>query len=152
MNLTPSDVEIGPATDGDYAAVVALLERSRLPDSGLADHRDSLLVVRAGGRVVWCAALELYGEQALLRSVAVDDAMRGRGLGERLTHAALERARREGVRAVYLLTETAEGFFPRFGFEVVDRASVRGDVTRSVEFTTACPSTATVMALDLTRS
>lgn len=152
MNLTQSDLEIGPATDGDFTAVVALLERSRLPEAGLAEHRDALIVARAGGRVVGCVALEVYGGQALLRSVAVDDAMRGRGLGVRLTEAALDRARRQGVRAVYLLTETAAQFFPRFGFEVVDRASVRGDVTQSVEFTSACPASATVMALDLTRS
>jgi len=150
MDRTPADFEIGPATDGDFEAVVALLERSALPDAGLAEHRDALLVARAGDRVVGCAALELYGEQALLRSVAVDDAMRGRGLGVLLTEAALNRARGEGARTVYLLTETAARFFPRFGFEVVERSSVRGDVTRSVEFTTACPSTATVMTLDLT--
>lgn len=152
MNPIPSDLDIGLANESEFTAVVALLERSRLTDAGLADHRDSLVVARTEGRVVGCAALELYGEQALLRSVAVDDAMRGRGLGERLTHAALDRARRQGVRVIYLLTETAAQFFPRFGFEVVDRASVRGDVTQSVEFTSACPSTATVMALDFTRS
>lgn len=152
MSPIPSDLDIGLANESEFTAVVALLERSRLTDAGLADHRDSLVVARKEGRVVGCAALELYGEQALLRSVAVDDAMRGRGLGERLTHAALDRARRQGVRVIYLLTETAAQFFPRFGFEVVDRASVRGDVTQSVEFTSACPSTATVMALDFTRS
>jgi amino-acid N-acetyltransferase len=141
--------QIGAAREQELTAVVALLTHSRLPEAGLTEHVDSLLVAREGDRVVGCAALEVYGEQALLRSVAVDESMRGRGLGRDLTRAALELAEGRGVLTVYLLTETAAGFFPRFGFAVVDRASVSGAVTSSAEFTTACPSTATVMALDL---
>ena len=95
------------------------------------------------------AGLEHYDDAALLRSVAVAPSARGTGVGGRLTQRALEKAALSGARVVYLLTTTAEDYFPRYGFQRTDRASVPTDVRESVEFTTACPSTATVMVLEL---
>jgi amino-acid N-acetyltransferase len=46
---------------------------------------------------------------------------------------------------VFLLTTTAEGFFPRFGFEAVRHADVPASVQASVEFQSACPASAIVM-------
>jgi amino-acid N-acetyltransferase len=82
--------------------------------------------------------------------VAVDSGERGAGLGSELTRAALQRAREHDVAAVYLLTTTAERFFPKFGFEVIDRADVPPSVARSAEFSGACPSSATVMRKSFT--
>jgi amino-acid N-acetyltransferase len=136
---------IGAATPPDLAAVFALLERSQLPSAGLGDHVGSTLVARDGARIVGSAAVELYGQAALLRSVAVAAEHRGQGLGHALTAAALELARQRGVRTVYLLTETAAGFFPRFGFRPIPRREVDPAVLGSAEFTTACPAGALVM-------
>jgi len=102
--------------------------------------------VRENSRIVGTAALELYGGSALLRSVAVAAALRGQGLGQRLTTAALDLARKSGVRTVYLLTETAGAFFPKFGFKTIERRDVDPAVQVSQEFTTACPASAMVMA------
>ena len=99
--------------------------------------------------VVGTAALELYGDAALLRSVAVATSLRGQGLGAALTVAALDLARRRGVRTVYLLTETAERFFPKFGFTAITRVEVEPGVLQSPEFTTACPTSALVMVKQL---
>src|SRR2546426_9100157 len=49
------------------------------------------------------------------------------------------------IKSVYLLTETAGGFFPRFGFRAIPRDAVDPAVQRSVEFTSACPTSALVM-------
>jgi N-acetylglutamate synthase-like GNAT family acetyltransferase len=106
--------------------------------------------VHDGATIVGCAALERYGEHALLRSVAVDAHLRGQGWGQRLTHAALDLARTAGVHKVYLLTETASAFFPRWGFRPIARAAVPAAVQQSVEFTHACPASALVMAVTLT--
>lgn len=140
---------ITAAEPADLPAVLDLLARSRLPGDGLADHVGTLLVARAGGQLVGSAALELYGSSALLRSVAVDEHRRGTGLGQRLTRAALDLARARGVRTIYLLTETAGEFFPRFGFQVVQRDTVDPNVRQSAEFTTLCPASAVAMAADL---
>jgi amino-acid N-acetyltransferase len=145
----PMAVIIDSARDAELPAVLALLERAGLPPDGLSDHIATTLVARAASSIVGSAALELYGNAALLRSVAVDEAWRGRRMGQQLTRAALDLARRHGVTTVYLLTETATDFFPRFGFQPIARADVAPAVQQSVEFTSACPASAAVLALDL---
>ncbi len=138
-----------PARRSDLESILALLDRSRLPIDGLDGHLDSTLVARADGAVVGCAAVEPYGSAALLRSVAVDPKFRGEGLGQRLTEAALRLARERGAREVYLLTETAAEFFPRFGFQPVDRAAIPDSVKASAELVSACPVSALAMRTSL---
>ena len=116
-----------------------------LPVDGLLDHLDTAVVARADGRVVGCAALEVYADGALLRSVVVDADANGQGIGTQLTTAALDLANVLGMPAVYLLTTTAEAFFPKFGFVRIGRDQVPASVQMSVEFRSACPSTAIVM-------
>lgn len=140
-----NDLTIEPATPGDLLGILELLRHSGLPTQGLADHLADTLVVRNGPRVVAAAALERYTDGDLLRSVVVEDALRGSGIGRRLTLATLERARQHGAREVFLLTTTAEQYFPKFGFSRVDRAEVPESVRQSVEFTAACPASAVVM-------
>lgn len=143
------DWTIEPARPDDFAGILMLLDRCQLPEAGLADHLGNALVIRDGERIVGSAALELYDRAALLRSVAVAEPLRGQGLGERLTQAALDLARRHGVIRVYLLTTTAGEFFPRFGFQQVPRDQVPLGVQASVEFTTACPASAMAMMASL---
>lgn len=143
------DVRIDPAEPADLPAILSLLERSRLPRAGVERHLGTAVVARDGVRIVGCAAVEVYGMTGLLRSVAVEEGRRGEGLGGRLTEAALELARQRRVTTVYLLTETAAAFFPRFGFRAVARAQVAPAVRQSVEFTSACPESAQVMMKDL---
>lgn len=138
-------VVISSAQPSDLAVLEALLLRARLPILGLRDQQQHMLVARDGNRIVGCASVELYGDGALLRSVAVDAEYGGRGIGSDLTRAALELAARRHVSAIYLLTETAERFFPRFGFEMIDRADVPPGVARSAEFAQGCCSSAYVM-------
>lgn len=140
-----------PASDADLTSILALLERTDLPPDGLRDHLATTLVARSDQAIVGCAALELYGAAALLRSVAVEPSHQGQGVGQWLTQAALDLARQHGAREVYLLTTTAGAFFPRFGFEPVTRADVPAAVQGSVEFTSACPASALVMRLRLDR-
>jgi amino-acid N-acetyltransferase len=140
---------IEPAQSGDLPAILSLLERGGLPAAGLDQHLEAAVVAREGPRVLGCAAIELYGQAGLLRSVTVDPAARGLGLGIRLTEAALTLARGRGVRTLYLLTETAAQFFPRFGFRPIPREEVVAAVRRSVEFTEACAVTAQAMVAEL---
>ena len=143
------DVSIGPASREDLPEIMELLEDGGLPPDGLEGHLPTILVARMRGRVVGSAALEFYGTAALLRSVVVRRDLRGTGLGSRLTEAALRLSREFGVAEAYLLTETADLFFPRFGFRNISRSRVPSSVRSSVEFTSACPASARAMALDL---
>src|SRR2546426_4923080 len=142
----PMPPVIAPATTSDLPAIFDLLDQSKLPRAGLDQHLGTTLVAKESKQVVGSAALELYGSAALLRSVAVAAEWRGRGLGQTLTAAALDLAQRRGVHTVYLLTETAAQFFPKFGFRSIARSEGDKAVLGSTEFTTACPQTALVMA------
>jgi len=140
-----SGVRIDRATAADTGALLALMERAHLPTDGLSSHLDAAFVARDGDRVVGSAAIELYADGGLLRSVAVDAECRGSGLGARLTAAAIDEAQRRQLPALYLLTTTAERFFPRFGFEPITRDEVPASVQDSIEFRGACPASAVVM-------
>jgi amino-acid N-acetyltransferase len=85
------------------------------------------------------------GEHALLRSVAVAPTWQKRGLGRALVLRTIAEAEARGSKALYLLTTTAEGYFPNFGFQVTARDSVPDDVRSTAEFQGACPESATVM-------
>ena len=135
-------------TEPDREVARQLLRASKLPLDGFdAPHVTALVARDDGGAIVGSAAIEVYREAALLRSVAVADSHRGRGLGQELTRAALALARERGLGAVYLLTETAAAFFPKFGFTPVSRDAIPADVKTSVEFTTTCPASAQVFQL-----
>jgi amino-acid N-acetyltransferase len=112
------------------------------PHSWLAEGDDP----GEGGRpVVGLAGVELYPDGALLRSVAVHPDWRGTGLGRALVTRALDTARAGGARDAYLLTTTAERWFPRLGFAPIGRERVPPGVRQSVEFREACPASAVVM-------
>jgi amino-acid N-acetyltransferase len=136
---------IEPAQHRDFPEVRRLLEQLNLPIAGLDNHLQTMIVVREGGHVVGSAALELYPDGALLRSVAVDPCWQGRQLGHQLTEAALRLAATRGANTVFLLTTTAERFFPKFGFEPITRDDVPESVRTSIEFHSACPASAIVM-------
>lgn len=133
------------ANPSDLPEVHTLLQRSQLTLEGLDQHVETMIVARDTSHVVGTAALELYADGALLRSVAVDSAVQGQRVGRRLTEAALQMAQQHGAHTVFLLTTTAETFFPKFGFEPVARADVPASVQASVEFRFACPASAVVM-------
>jgi amino-acid N-acetyltransferase len=142
-------VRIEMAQDEDLEAVLTLLSDNGLPLDGLADHLETLLVARRVGRVIGSAALEVYPDGSLLRSVAVQAESRSLRLGRALTDAVLALASERGSPAVYLLTTTAADYFSKFGFERIAREDVPATVRTSVEFTSACPASATAMRLRL---
>ncbi|MCA9980534.1 MAG: GNAT family N-acetyltransferase [Anaerolineales bacterium] len=148
--MTTNPITITPAQPSDLPAISALLTQADLPLLGLADFLDTAVVARLENQIVACAALEPYPPDALLRSVIVAPSQRGTGLGHIMTEAALQLARDHGYTAVYLLTETAAHFFPRFGFQPIERDVVPTAVQTSLEFTTACPASAQAMRLRLT--
>jgi len=142
-------ITIEAAQSGDLPAILTLLERSGLPQDGLSDHVATTLIAREEQTIVGSAALEVYDTAALLRSVAVEQRLRGQGLGQRLTIAALDLAREKGIISIYLLTETASDFFPRFSFRPIPRSEVVQAVHNSLEWTIACPVSAQAMVNEL---
>lgn len=147
----PPAEAIRPATASDWERIAALLSASALPLEGARDHIGGFVVMERDGDLLGCAAVERYGSAALLRSVAVMASERGRGTGAALIERCLADAARKGGTTMVLLTTTAERYFCRFGFEVIDRIQAPESVHASAEFQGACPSSAVVMQLTLPR-
>jgi amino-acid N-acetyltransferase len=142
-----SPVHIREAMPADLPAVHRLVGNAGLPLDGLTDAA-VVLVAEADGTVLATVALERHGlgpdTAFLLRSTAVDPAKRGLGIGARLTLAALDRVDASNA-PVALLTETAEDYFPRFGFTPVERDQLPAALGASEELRGACPATAQTM-------
>jgi len=134
-----------PAVLGDLPAVQRLLAASDLPLVGVRDALATFVVAESDGEIVGVAGLEVRGDDALLRSVAVRPAWRSRGVGRTLVTRVIADAEARGLRALYLLTTTAERYFPGFGFGEVARDAVPASVRETAEFQGACPASAVVM-------
>ena len=137
-----------PAAPDDLPRVEALLTASKLPLDGVARALPSFVVAEHDGALVGVAGLEVCCDNALLRSVAVAPEWRSRGLGRELVTRTIAEAESRGIRALYLLTTTAERYFPSFGFAQITRDEVPEDVRATDEFRSACPASATVMCRD----
>jgi N-acetylglutamate synthase-like GNAT family acetyltransferase len=144
-------VTLRPAAEEDWPAIERLLHACDLPVAGARAHRGAFFVAAHSDDVAGCIGAELYGDAALLRSLAVQAARRGQGIADQLVARLVARLRADGVRHVALLTTTAEAFFALRGFAVVTRDEVPEGVRASEEFRGACPASAVAMVVDLHR-
>ena len=147
-NAALARVRLRPATTSDLPAIERLLTANDLPLAGVIDALPSFVVAESGDELVGVAGLEPCREHALLRSVAVADAWRSRGVGRALVERVIAEAESRGIRALYLLTTTAERWFPSFGFRPIARDAAPADIRATAEFQGACPASAAVMCRD----
>jgi len=88
----------------------------------------TLFVARVEGRIVGSLTLVFYriptGLKAWIEDVVVDESARGLGIGEALSVAALDEARRHGVKYVSLSSRPSRGaanrLYQRLGFAARD--------------------------------
>ena len=152
-------IRIESARAGDLITLRQLLSTCGLPLEGVVetiDTREPLdqFVVALedgdGGRpLIGCAGLEVHGTACVLRSLAVDPGMRGRGVARLLIEEILQRARDAGCRQAFLLTTTIEPMAARYGFSRIERTDVPAELLATSEFALNACSTATVMRRDL---
>jgi amino-acid N-acetyltransferase len=142
----PPEVAIGSAST--LSEIKPLLAACRLPTDDIR-HDATFVVARAGPELCGTAGIEAFGAVALLRSVAVQPAWRGRGIAHALCQEILRRASAMQVRRVFLLTTDAQRFFARLGFSAIARESLPAEVRATAQFRELCPQTATAMARDV---
>ena len=138
-------MKIRQATRSDLGAVESLLSASNLPLDGVKENFSTFVVAEDQGAIAGAIGLEKFGPVALLRSAVVSPEYRGSGVGSSLVEKVLERAEEEGIEELFLLTTTAENYFPRFGFTRTNRSAVPPAMQASAEFQGACPDSAAVM-------
>jgi amino-acid N-acetyltransferase len=144
------EMRIREATNRDFDAVESLLSANNLPLDGVKENFSGFVVAEDEGKIAGAIGLEKFGSVALLRSAVVAPQYRGGGVGRRLVEQVLERAGKDGIEELFLLTTTAENYFPRFGFARTTRAEVPPAVKASAEFRGACPDSAAVMTRRIT--
>lgn len=147
--MTDQPLRIEPATDADLVDAERLLSRVGLPTSDVPAAFDRAVVAFRGAERVGVGALEVHGRGGLLRSVAVEPAARGTGVGTALCDALEAAAREAGVERLYLLTTTASDFFRARGYVPCDRASVPAAVRATTQFADLCPDSAACLTRSL---
>jgi amino-acid N-acetyltransferase len=127
----------------------SLLKNSGLPADDLDFKRDLLVGYYEGDDLVGTGGLEVHGDHALLRSLSVKFGIRGKSVGTTITDFLVTEAKKRKLQNIFLLTETARGFFLKKGFTEVAREAVPESVKQSSEFSHVCPTSAVVMQLAL---
>lgn len=140
---------IRSAETSDLPPVQALLRANDLPADDVAGHFDNYLVALVAGRIVGVIGMERYGNKVFLRSMAVEEWLRGFGIGRQLHDALMKKCEAAGVRRVALLTTTAESFFAARGFQTVTSDAVPEFVRQTKEYTVYCPSSSICMVREL---
>jgi amino-acid N-acetyltransferase len=131
----------------DLNGVQALLRSNNLPFDDCGDHLSNFIGIAQGNQLIAIGGFEHVGRLALLRSVAVDAQYRGLGLGSSLIQKILGQLTLLKVETVYILTETADQYFSRFGFKVVERDRLPVEIQTTQQFQTLCPAFAIAMGL-----
>lgn len=143
---------IRQARTGDLPAIGQILANAGLPFSDIGDaHLADFLVVEKDGAVVGCVGIERYGNDALLRSLAVDASRQGVGQGRHLVEAIETYARETGIECLFLLTNSASGFFEDHGYREIARDTAPDALRRSTQFSQLCPANAVCMQKALGR-
>lgn len=126
-----------------------LLKSSGLPYEDL-NFKDHILIgYYDGEELVGTGGLEIYDGFALLRSLSVKLGARGMSLGSTITKNIITQAKENKLKGIYLLTETARGFFLLKGFKDILRDQVPNGIKASSEFSHVCATSAVCMFLKL---
>jgi amino-acid N-acetyltransferase len=148
MNSSITDA-VRAAAPNDFIHVTDLLRSENLPVEDISTELSGFFVIEDDGKVVAAIGLEIYGAKGLLRSMVVAPEYRNKSLADVLLNRLFLHASEQGTKSLYLITTTAEKYFLKKGFQRIDREQVPASIKSSREFTTLCPSTATVMTMEL---
>jgi len=125
--------------------IIALLADEKLPVDDLPEKLDDFIVAIQDGLVAGVAGVEVYGPYGLLRSLAVRPGYRSLGIAGKLLQHIDAQCKQKGLSALYLLTETAPGYFEKKNYQKINRNEVPAEVQQSSEFTYVCPVSAIAM-------
>lgn len=135
-----------PLAAWERDGVKAALVKAGLPADDIGDER--VLVWRfetLQGIPVGFGALEVFGGDALLRSLVTLPPLRQVGMGAAMVAMLESEARALKCRTIYLLTKSETNFFARLGYAACARSDVPQAVRASRQFAALCPPTAAAM-------
>lgn len=146
-HLAPGkDYAIRRATSGDFNSIRQLLIKCGLPTAGVERNITNFFVAISDS-VVGVIGMEYYEQAALIRSLAISPNLRKCGIAEELVQRALAELKSRGIGEVFLLTETAEKYFRRIGFNSIDRKQIPKQLLVNSELEQACSGCSSCMGL-----
>lgn len=129
---------------------ISLLESSGLPASDLNEASfEHFFGCGTKEQPSGIIGLEKLDDIGLLRSLVIAEENRGKGSGKALVETLERYAQSLGLQTLYLLTDTADRFFLKLGYQVVDRADVPEAIQQTAEFSHLCSDQAVVMKKDV---
>ena len=128
-------IEIRPARTSDVKGIRKLIDlyapQRRILSKETVTLYESVqefVVAADGDSIVGCGALHvLWEDVAEVRTVAVIEELRGKGVGHQILEKLIERAKMVGVKKLFCLTFETE-FFGRHGFTEIQGAPVEPEV------------------------
>ena len=144
-------MNIVPVNQNNFSSALHLLKQNDLPTEDITDTT-KLFVMELGNDIIGTIGIEFHNSEALLRSLSVDADKRTKGLGQQLVLFIEDYAGENGAKSMWLLTTTAEAFFSKRNYTKIERDIVPSSIRSSSEFSSVCPSTATVMVKKLQSS
>ncbi len=144
-------MRIEPAQPADKEAVIELLQQGQLLSDDLPADLSDFVIAKDQTTLIGVAGLERFRVVGLLRSVAVDPHYQGKQIAAQLVDRVMETAKAASLEEVYLITNSADRYFERYGFQIVSRQEVPTAIQQTQQFSELCPSTAIVMKRALTQ-
>lgn len=144
---------ISVATGADLNAVRTLLAACGLPVDDVREAPGTTqLVAEQHGALAGTVGVDVAGDLALLRSLAVAPANRGQGLGLLLIDAAERNAINGGARTLLMLTASAHSLAKASGFDPIDRCALGDGALVFRQLSAACCAGATCYVKYVVRS
>lgn len=140
---------IQPLNGSQINSIISLLNLFDLPVSDLETAPVHFFGIKEKNNLIVIGALEIYSKNAVLRSVAVHPDFQNSGYGKEMIHFLENKALEFGVKKLFLLTTTADGFFTKLNYQSTHREFCPDDIKSSTQFAQICPSTASTFFKNL---
>ncbi len=127
---------------------ITLLNGYNLPTDDISSGHVKLFGYFNSTDLIACVGIEEFENELLLRSLAVKNEIGTCGIGTMLTEFVGRYAYQNGNKTVYLLTESADGFFSKLRFKPCDRMEAPETIQQTKQFSTLCPDSAILMKLE----
>lgn len=146
--MSIGNIDIHPRPS--LSQVIELLEQAELPTVDIQEqHLEHFFIAKLNNHPIGVIGLEIHHPYGLLRSLVVAPQGRGKGIAAALVEHLESHAKNLGIRILFLLTNTAESYFPRLGYELCDRSSAPDAIKGTVEFRELCPANSALMAKEM---
>ena len=133
----------------DLTEIKNLLAGCQLPYTDIVPGKQTFVVAEIEHQLIGCGGFEAYEEYGLFRSLAVSPNYRNMKIAHSIIEKALILGQEQGIKEFFLLTTTADIFFAKLGWKVINRNQVPEKIACTLEFASICPSVAICMKYQL---